>query len=251
MTSQKTNRVVAIVEARMSSSRLPGKVLMEMSGKPVLGHIVDRLKRSKKVDDVCIATTLNPACDALVDYCESIGVSYFRGSEDDVLDRVLKAAYYAEADIIVEICADCPVIDPEVIDELVELYSHHKVDFVSNAIKRVHPLGLDAKVFSRDALLQVANSTDDPNDREHVSLYFYENPEKFKLFHLKDDRFLDEIHYRLTLDTTDDFKMINAVYDALHQNNPKFGLQEVVDFLRENQQILEINSFVKQKPVRA
>lgn len=246
----KDKRVVAIIEARMNSSRLPGKVLLEMAGKPVIGHIVDRLRAAKQVDDVCVATVADDSCDVLVDYCHSIGVDVFRGSEDDVLDRVLQAAYHSNADVIVEICGDCPVIDPIVVDELVEQYFHLEVDFCSNAIQRVHPLGLDAKVFSRDVLQRVADSTQDKYDREHVSLYIYENPDKFALHHLSDNHYLDVIDYRLTLDTDKDFAMINQVYDALYAENKTFGLAQIIPFLQRNPEIVMMNSDVKQKGAR-
>ncbi|MGH1427734.1 MAG: cytidylyltransferase domain-containing protein [Arenicella sp.] len=243
-------KVVAIIEARMNSTRLPGKVLKPLSGVPVIGQIVNRLRAAKHVDEVCVATVNDSSCDALVDYCEEIGATVFRGSEDDVLDRVLKAAYFTDADVIVEICGDCPLIDAGVVDAVVQQYFQEGVDFCSNAIQRVHPIGLDVKVFSTAVLQQVADKTDDPYDHEHVSLYIYEHPELFSISHLSDQLSADQVDYRLTLDTQEDFRLINAVYQHLFDENKLFTLTDVLTLLSASPELLSINQGIKQKGVR-
>ncbi len=245
-----SQKVVAIIEARMRSTRLPGKVLKPLSGKPVIGHIVDRLRAATNVDDVCVATVNDPSCDELVDYCHEIGVKVFRGSEDDVLDRVLKAAYFADADVIVEICGDCPLIDAAIVDAVVDQYFQEGVDFCSNAIQRVHPIGFDVKVFSTNVLQQVADKTDDPYDHEHVSLYIYEHPELFSISHLNDELDTHEVGYRLTLDTKEDYQLIGEVYEHLFDGNEQFSLSDVLAFFRSSPELLSINQDIKQKGVR-
>ncbi|MFZ3132817.1 MAG: NTP transferase domain-containing protein, partial [Desulfosporosinus sp.] len=159
-------KICATIEARMSSTRLPGKVLLDLVGKPVLQHIIERLSRSKYVDEVIVATTDNPCDDQIVALCHSIGCAYFRGSEDDVLLRVLDTARDVNADIIVEITGDCPVIDWRHVDHLIELFFSGKYDYAANIIERTFPRGFDTQVFPTAVLAEVNELTTNPIDHE-------------------------------------------------------------------------------------
>jgi len=240
----------AIIQARMTSTRLPGKIVRPILGKPMLELLIERLRRARHLDQVIVATTVNAPDDAIEALCRYLQVGCFRGSEDDVLDRVLGAAHAFAVDLIVEITGDCPLIDPEVADRLVEAFHVGKVDYVSNILKRTYPRGLDAQVFPTAVLEEVARSTQDPIDHEHVSLYIYEHPEWFRLRNLESglpERYWD---LRLTVDTLEDFTLVRAIYEALYPQNPAFLLKDVLGLLDHRPELLEINQEIKQKQVR-
>lgn len=243
-------KIVAIVEARMTSSRLPGKILRPILGRPTLELLVERLRRSEFIDIVVIATTENNTDDPVEELAKILNIGCFRGSEEDVLDRVLKAAQHYDADLIVEITGDCPLIDPPTIDKLISIYLNNKYDYVSNTLKLTYPNGLDTQIFSRKTLEEVAELTQDPVDHEHVSLYIYEHPERFSLFNLESD--LPEKYWdtRLTVDTIEDFELIRIIYESLYPENPKFTLKDVIAFLEKNENLLQINHHIQQKKVR-
>ena len=165
-------KIVATIEARMTSSRLPGKVLMPIMGKPMLAYLIERLKRSR-VDEIVVATTDRPTDDLIEQLATNLGVGCFRGSEEDVLGRVLLAAKSVGADVIVEITGDCPLIDPDIVDQVLDVYLSQQVDYASNTLKRTYPRGLDVQVFSTNLLDEVNILTSDPIDHENVSLYIY------------------------------------------------------------------------------
>ena len=153
-------KVVATIEARMTSTRLPGKVLLEIGGKPALEFMIDRVKQSRLVDDIVVATTVNSSDQPIIDLCNKMGCKYFRGSEEDVLLRVLEAAKSVDADIIMELTGDCPFIDPDIIDKVIELYSSGDYDYASNVVERSFPDGFDTQVFSVQSLEKVSRLTD-------------------------------------------------------------------------------------------
>lgn len=243
-------KVVATIEARMRSSRLPGKVLRPIVGKPVLELLIERLRRARRVDEIVVATTDNPADDDIERLARRVGAGCFRGSEEDVLDRVLRAAQSVAADVIVEITGDCPLIDPDVVDRLVKIYLAHGYDYVANVLKRTYPAGLDTQVFATAVLAEVASLTQDPADREHVSLYIYEHPERYKLHNVESD--LPEKYWdlRLTLDTLEDFQLIAAIYEALYPRNPAFTLGDVLRLLDRRPELVSLNAGIADKPVR-
>jgi spore coat polysaccharide biosynthesis protein SpsF len=243
-------KVVATIEARMRSSRLPGKVLRRVAGKPMLELLIERLRRARRLDQIVVATTDNPADNPIEELARRLGAGCFRGSEDDVLDRVLRAAQSVAADVIVEITGDCPLIDPEVIDRLVEVYLTHNYDYVANVLKRTYPDGLDAQVFATALLADVASRTHDPADREHVSLYIYEHPEHYRLHNVESDLPEKYWHLRLTLDTPQDFDLIAAIYDELYPKDPAFTLGDVLRLLDRRPDLLALNAEVRDKPVR-
>lgn len=243
-------RRVATIEARMTSSRLPGKILRDLIGKPLLERLVERARKAKLVDEVVVATTTNPQDDAVESWARKVGISIYRGSEEDVLLRVLEAARFYKADIIVELTGDCPLLDPVLIDQVIDAYLEGDFDYVSNNKERSFARGFDVQVFSRDVLEEVNRLTDDPADHEHVSLYIYEHPERYKLHTLKAPAELFSPDTRLCVDTLDDFQVVESIYKSLYAANPAFDAYAIMNFLKANPEIARINSDVKQRPVR-
>lgn len=254
----KDKKIVASIEARMTSSRLPGKVLKEMDGKPVLEILIDRLKRSKYINEIVIATTSNDADDRIEELGKELNVAVFRGSEDDVLGRVVGAVETLKGDIIVEITGDCPLMDPEVMDSVIEEYIENypeydyvtNIGYVENEVREI-PIGMDIRVFTFKDLKYISEITDDPEDREHVSLYFFRTGKnKYKLFNIKTpDKWKRDYSVRLALDTKEDFQFIEKIYTELNKINKEFGLEDILNFLDENKELLKINSEVIQKTV--
>ena len=254
----KDKKIVASIEARMTSSRLPGKVLKEMDGKPVLEILIDRLKRSKYINEIVIATTSNDADDRIEELGKELNVAVFRGSEDDVLGRVVGAVETLKGDIIVEITGDCPLMDPEVMDSVIEEYIENypeydyvtNIGYVENEVREI-PIGMDIRVFTFKDLKYISEITDDPEDREHVSLYFFRTGKnKYKLFNIKTpDKWKRNYSVRLALDTKEDFQFIEKIYTELNKINKEFGLEDILNFLDENKELLKINSEVIQKTV--
>jgi len=244
-------RVVASIEARMSASRLPGKVLMDLAGAPALERLVRRLTRAESIDAVVLATTTNPADDALADWAEARQLPCYRGSEDDVLDRVVEAHHMMGTEIIVEICGDTPLLDPRVIDAAVARFLQGDVDVVSNTANLTWPQGIDAQVFRFDALEKVARTQTDPAVREHVSLYFYEHPDIYRIHHLAAPTEETAPDIRLQLDYAEDLELIRAVYDRLE---PRFGdgfsVRDILDLLAAEPDLAALNAHCLEKAVR-
>lgn len=247
-------KIVATIEARMTSSRLPGKVLLPIGKKPALQVLVERLRRVKQIDEIVIATTVNKTDDAIEDLGKRLGVSVFRGSEEDVLGRVVGAVDSVKGDIIVEITGDCPLMDPKVVEYMIDCYVNEKYDYVTNngagdSTVREIPIGMDVQVFSYKNLKQIADSTTDPEDREHVSLYFYRGGRN--IFKIKNAEIRDswkrKYPVRLTLDTQEDLELIRMIHDTLVVKSEFFGLDDILTLCDKQPDILEINSAVKQK----
>lgn len=240
-------RIVATIEARMGSSRLPGKVLMTALGEPMLMHLVRRLRSVPSIDNVVIATTTSLGDQPIVDFAAAVGVSCFRGSEDDVLARVIAAGEADNADVLVEITGDCPVIDPELIEQTIRLYFHNNVDYASNSIVRSYPDGMDTQVISMGALKGSADMTDDPLDREHVSRYLWRRPDQYRIAHLVAPPSLHWPELGLTLDEQGDYLLLKKLIEELAPVNPLFSCQDVIQLLKANPDWLEMNSSVMRK----
>ena len=243
-------RIVATVEARMSSSRLPGKVLMDVLGKPALERLVERLRRVPALDDLVIATSVNPADAAIETMAKQIGARCYRGSEEDVMDRVVQAARSAEADVIVEVTGDCTLLAPEVIQRAIDLYKTGDYAIVSNTWKLSYPQGADAQVFSLDLLEAASQQTGDLAHREHVSLFFYENPNRYRIHHFEAPDAFKAPELRFQLDYPQDLEFIRAVYQALYPSNPSFSLKEIFALLEQNPELKQINATMQEKMVR-
>ena len=242
-------RIVASVEARMRSARLPGKVLKPILGRPMLALQIERLKRVRHINDIVIATTVDWSCDPIEELAGRLRVGCYRGSEEDVLVRVLEAARYAGADLIVEINGDNPLIDPGTVEHVIEAFLANEVDYCSNCLEPTYPDGMAVQVFPLFVLEEVAGLTNDPVDHEHVSLYIYEHPERFRLLNVASDLPAGASELRLTVDTPEDFELVSRIYEELHPTNPAFTLRDILDLFKQNATLREINSHIKQKAV--
>jgi len=238
-------KVVTIIQARMGSSRLPGKVLKDLGGQSVLARVVHRLRRAKLAGEVIIATTPKPADDAIVEECQSLTVKFFRGDEHDVLDRYYQCAQWAGADAVVRITSDCPLIDPDVTDKTIRFFLNRRPDYASNTIEqRKYPRGLDTEVMTMEALAAAWRDAHQPYQRVHVTPYIYENPGRFRL--LAVDGFRDYSHYRWTLDTSKDLALIRALYERMN-NDDSFSWLDLVKLLEREPRLADINRGVTQK----
>lgn len=243
-------RISAIVEARMTSTRLPGKVLLPLADKPALERLVERLKRSKYLDEIIIATTSNKTDDKIVELADSLGVQYFRGSENDVLERVLGAARSIKADIIVEITGDCPLVDWRLVDRGIFILFEKKLDYSANNTVFSYPDGFDVRVFPRKILEKVSELTDDPIDRVHVSTYISAHAEIFKTANWQAEADCYYPKWRLTLDEKADYELIDVIFKNLLPIDEDFSAKDVIDFLNKNPKLLEINKNVKAKNIQ-
>lgn len=244
-------RIVASIEARMGSSRLPGKVLMDIEGKPALARLVDRLRACALLDDIVVATSTFPGDDAIAEWAHGYGVAVHRGSEDDVLQRVVDAQKALESTITVEITGDCPLLDPELIDLGIEMFFANECDVACNVRIPSFPQGADVQVFRTESLAEVAANIDDPAVREHVSLFFYENPDRYRTVHMlaTADRRAPEV--RLQLDYDDDLAFIRAVYRELEPTlGSLFGVPPILALLKRKPEIAAINAHCEEKAVR-
>lgn len=239
--------IVAIIEARMASTRLPGKTMGKIVGKPMLALVIERLQRANRLDGIIVATTVNREDDVIVKLAKELGVKWFRGSSEDVLGRVLKAARVHKVDIIVEITGDCPLIDPQMVDLVISKYLRGGYSLVGNCLKEPFPRGLDTRVFSTNVLGEVSRLTQDLADREHVSLYIYEHPKRYQICHMKTFPKLNRI--RLCVDTKEDLRLIRRIYSTLYHENPNFTTLDILNLIEEKG-LGSLNANVKQKAVR-
>ena len=232
--------IVAIIQARLGSTRLPQKVLMPLSGRPLLHHVFARLKPSQKVDLFVLATTSSPQDDALEEWALENNIACFRGSENDVLDRYYQAAKEYSPDLVVRITGDDPFKDYRMMDEMIEVLQKNKLDFISNNNPPSFPEGMDLEIINFKALEKSALSARDPFEREHVTQFVYRNPTQFKIANFENHhRNLSEI--RWTIDTIADFEMAQAVYQKLYPINPLFQQEDILELLEKNPEIKNIN----------
>ena len=217
---------VAILQARMSSTRLPGKVMKSVAGRPMLERQIERLRRCSTLDRLIVATSDDASDDPLAQFLQTIGVETFRGSLHDVLGRYVGAVEALGVNgPVVRLTADCPLADPEIVDACVRLQARLDVDYASNAQRRTYPRGLDVECFNLDALLAAGREATDPYDREHVTPFLYRNPERFSQGDLVQDR--DESALRWTVDTPEDFAFVERVYAALYPTKPDFSSADI------------------------
>jgi len=240
-------KIGAIIQARMTSTRLPGKVMIEVGGKTMLSHVIERVKQSRMIDEIIIATTTNKEDAVICDEAQKCGVQWYRGSEDDVLDRYFRTAITFGITDIVRITSDCPLIDPHIVDKVIHYYLGHTYDIVSNTGAgtefRTYPRGLDCSIACfgqyKRAWMKARGY-----QREHVTPYIFENTKAVKV--IQNDT--DLSHHRWTLDTTEDLMFINKVYEYLYHGQHDFYLKEILETV-ERHGLSSINSHVKQKSV--
>jgi len=232
--------VLGILQARVSSSRLPGKVMIPVMGRPLIGLQIEREKRIRQIDKLIVATSTESSDDQLADYCESVGVTVSRGKLDDVLDRFYQAAKSYAPDLIVRLTGDCPLVDPLLADEIISFCKNGNYDYAGNALEPTYPDGLDIEVFKFSALEDAWKNATLLSQREHVTSFINRQPGRFKIGHFRGEG--DLSHLRWTVDEQADLELIRAVYEALYPKNPRFTTQDVLAFLRENPGWLHHNS---------
>jgi spore coat polysaccharide biosynthesis protein SpsF len=219
-------RILTILQARMTSSRLPGKVMRPLVGEPMIGRQIERLRRSEKLGELVVATSTDPSDDVIADYCGQIGCAVHRGSLQDVLGRYADTlAAFGPADHVVRLTADCPLADWTVIDDCIALHLESGADYTSNTVERTYAKGLDVEVARADLLAQIAVEAADPYEREHVTPFFYRRPERFKIRQMVQAAQLADL--RWTVDTPQDFAFVAAVYEALYPGDPAFTSRDI------------------------
>ena len=241
-------KVVAIIQARMGSSRLPGKVMRQVQGKPLLEYQLERIGKARLINKIVVATTTKETEKPIVDLCERLSVAIFRGPEDDVLTRYFDAATEQQAEIVVRLTADCPLIDPHTIDQALVKYltDVREYDYVSNTLKRTYPRGFDVEVFSMKALEQAFREAKEATYREHVTPYIYHHPDKFKLASFLNP--IDLSSLRLTVDTEDDLELITRLLEHLYEKED-FTMEDIIKSLQDKPEWASINSHIEQKKV--
>jgi len=243
-------KTVAIIQARMGSTRLPGKVMKQLCGKTVLAHVISRVQACPLVDEVIVATTTSPSDDVIITESKKCGAKCFRGSEEDVLERYYLAAKEYKADVVVRVTADNPLVDPEVFSQMLEDFKSKTecgldIDYLSNSLNRSYPLGLDAEVFTFASLERTHREAYKAYEREHVTPYIYEHPEIFSLHGQTWDK--DFSAYRWTLDSEEDWILISEIYTELYKYGEIFTTDEVLALLNEKPELVKINAHVKHK----
>ncbi|MFH0898175.1 MAG: glycosyltransferase family protein [bacterium] len=241
--------IVIIVQARMNSTRLPGKVLKKVLGKTLLEYQVERLNRVKKAHKIVIATTTNNADSKIAVLCKTLNLDCFRGDEHNVLSRYYYAAKTYHADTIVRITADCPIIDPAVVDNVIAPFIEKfpAYDYVSNTLTRTYPRGLDVEVFSFNALEQAFSHAKGQSELEHVTPFMYKNASLFKLFNVSNAN--DCSYHRWTVDAPEDFTLVSTLIENLYPTNHHFTMNDVLAYLETHEDLFFINSEIEQKHV--
>lgn len=235
-------RKVAIIQARQTSTRLPNKVMKIIQGKPMLWHQIKRVKRSLLIDEIVVATTKESL--EIIKFCEENTIAYTTGDEKDVLARYYQAALEYKADVVIRLTSDCPLIDSAIIDETIAFYRDNNFDYVSNTLDRTYARGMDTEVFGVTVLKEAYINASLPYEREHVTPYIYLSG-KYNIGQKKQEN--NEEHWRLTVDTIEDFSLINMIYDNLYKKNENFDMNDIRLLIKQSPEILEINSHIKQK----
>jgi spore coat polysaccharide biosynthesis protein SpsF len=233
------NKTVAVIQARMGSTRLPGKVVKPILGQPLLARMLERVKRAAKIDAIIVATSVKTEDNEVANLAVAAGVSVFRGAEKDVLDRFYQAAKLAGAKAVVRLTGDCPLQDPAVIDEVVARFQSRGCDYTS--MPRNYPEGLDVEIFSFKALERAAAEARLPSEREHVSPYIKNHPEFFKLDEAWTSGTKDEASLHWSVDTAADFEFVTKIFEHLYPSNPNFSKEDVLVLLADHSDWLEIN----------
>jgi spore coat polysaccharide biosynthesis protein SpsF len=247
-------KTVAIIQARMGSTRLPGKVMKQLCSKTVLAHVILRVQACPLVDEVVIATTKLSSDDVIVEESEKCGAKWFRGSEEDVLERYYLASRKYNADIIVRVTSDCPLLDPDILTQMLMFFNAQTsrgvdIDYLSNGLNCLsYPRGLDVEIFTFDALETAFKEAHLLYQREHVTPYIYEHTEIFSLYEHTGSE--DFSHYRWTLDTEEDLKLISEIYTSLYEDGKIFTTNEVLTLLKIKPELEKLNANVKQTQLK-
>jgi spore coat polysaccharide biosynthesis protein SpsF len=237
-------KTVAIIQARMGSTRLPGKVLKDICGETMLARVVRRTRLASLLNEVVVATTLEPLDQPIEDECRSLGAPVFRGSENDVLDRYYRAAQAHDAGVVVRITSDCPLIDAEVIDQVIRAFFSQPCDYASNGIERTFPRGLDTEVMSLKALARAWHEAKESYQRVHVTPYLWQNPDRFRLVSVKGE--MDLSQHRWTVDTSEDLEFVRQVYHRLKARDV-FSWREALAVVEDQPELMELNRNIHQR----
>lgn len=234
--------MLAIIQARTGSTRLPDKVLLDLEGKTVLEHVINRAKASRYISDVFVGTSIKKADLKIAGLCAELEVNVFCGSEDDVLDRYYQAARLVRPKHVVRITADCPVIDPSVVDKVIELHIKENADYTSNTFGETYPDGQDVEVFTFEALKESWKKATLASEREHVAPYMRNHPEIFRQASLNYKENLS--NKRWTLDNREDYEFLKIIFRNLYPQKPLFGMDDMLDFLGKNPEVEWINMHI-------
>jgi spore coat polysaccharide biosynthesis protein SpsF len=241
--------IAVIIQARFGSTRLPGKIVKLISGKPLLWHVWNRLTHSKMINDIIIATTTNSEDDQIESFCTENNIHFNRGSVEDVLSRYYETAIIFNVDIIIRITSDCPVIDPVILDDMINFFivenSKYKLDYLSNTFERTFPRGLDVEIFSFESLQKSFTEAKEMYEREHVTPYIYKHPEIFTIKNFFNEK--DYSFHRWTVDTIDDLELIKEIYNSLYDENNIFLTKDILRLFDIRPELIKINQTVKQK----
>ena len=242
-------KVVAIIQARMGSTRLPGKVLMDLAGKPMLGFMLERLKPAKTLNEIWVATSALAQDDPIAMLCSSLGAHCHRGPEDDVLERYRQAADVSNADVIVRLTADCPLVCPEVVDKVVTAFlnARPQPEYASNCLRRTYPRGLDTEVLSRAVLGTAAREATEPADREHVTRFVWRQPDRFRHLSVEDTE--EHSALRWTVDTAEDLLLVRQIVGALGRDWATADYRSLLSIVHANPAWSAINADVHQKAI--
>jgi spore coat polysaccharide biosynthesis protein SpsF len=239
------NNIVIVVQARLGSTRLPNKVLMPLSGKPLIIRMLERVSFSDMAHNVVVAVTNETDDDELVELCEAEGYSVFRGSTNDLLDRHYQTGLKYNAEDIVKIPSDCPLIDPDIITRVIDFYVLNKntYDYVSNLHPATYPDGNDVEVMSMKVLYNAWNNSHKDFEREHTTPYLWENPDRFKIGNVEWETGQNfSMSHRWTIDYLEDYLFIKEVFDSLYESNPRFGLNDILEYERNHPEVKALNS---------
>lgn len=242
-------RVVAIIQARMGSTRLPGKTLADVNGKPMLEHVVSRVQRCELVDEIVIATTTHPGDGPIIALCDCLHVRAIAGSEEDVLDRYATAARETSAEVIVRFTADCPLLDAALSDDVIREFLSRGVDFASNCLERTFPRGVETEVISRDLLDTLDRTAKQPYEREHVTAHLYVNEHAYRMASITAADELQLPELRLCVDTAEDLALIREIYQRLGRDGRYFTIRDVVELIDREPHLAQINAAIQQKPI--
>lgn len=240
-------KVSAVIQARITSTRLPNKVLMDIEGKPMLWRVVDRLRFSEKINEIILAIPDTPENDILEKFAEENNVKCFRGSENDVLSRYYEAAKKFNCDVIIRITSDCPLIDPKIVDLVIEKHLNSGADYTANILKRTFPKGLDVEVFNFSALKKFHREATGSSEREHVTLYIRQHPELFQRANLENKENLSEM--RWTVDEKEDLEFVREIFKKLYKPGKMFLMKDILELLKKEPKLIEINKNIKRKVI--
>jgi spore coat polysaccharide biosynthesis protein SpsF len=240
-------KIIAIIQAHMGSTRLPGKVLRDLGGRTMLARVVRRAQRTKLIDEVTVACSTDPEDDAIVSECAKLGIRVHRGSDDDVLDRYHGATEAFQPDAVVRITSDCPLIEPEVSDKVISRFLESGADYVSNTIDRTYPRGLDTEVCKKSCLDQAWAEATEKYQRVHVTPYLYQNANLFRIEQVRGERDLNEL--RWTVDTPEDYEFVGKIFEHFGGEDD-FSWRDVLALLKAKPELEEINRHIRQKALR-